>query len=107
MKEMKFYGATDMGKLRTNNEDAFVAQHIWTNRYVLCIAIDGVGGYEGGEVAAQIAQESITKHLAELLPDNPLEALKEASVSETLPDPIAQVLRGRLYLIVSDEEAQA
>ena len=80
MKEMKFYGATDMGKLRTNNEDAFVAQYIWTNRYVLCIAIDGVGGYEGGEVAAQIAQEYITKHLAELLPDNPLEALKEAVV---------------------------
>ncbi|MBR5027714.1 MAG: serine/threonine-protein phosphatase, partial [Bacteroidales bacterium] len=80
MKEMKFYGATDMGRLRTNNEDAFVAQHIWSNRYVLCIAIDGVGGYEGGEVAAQIAQEYIPRHLAELLPDNPLEALKEAVV---------------------------
>lgn len=77
---MKFYGATDMGKLRTNNEDAFVAQHIWSDRYILCIAIDGVGGYEGGEVAAQIAQEYIPKHLSEVLRDNPLEALKEAVV---------------------------
>lgn len=80
MKEMKFYGATDMGRLRTNNEDAFVAQHIWSNRYILCIAIDGVGGYEGGEVAAQIAQEYIPRHLSEVSRDNPLEALKEAVV---------------------------
>ena len=80
MKEMKFYGATDMGRLRKNNEDAFVAQHIWSNRYILCIAIDGVGGYEGGEVAAQIAQEYIPKHLSEVSRDNPLEALKEAVV---------------------------
>lgn len=69
-----------MGMLRKNNEDAFVAQHIWSNRYILCIAIDGVGGYEGGEVAAQIAQEYIPRHLSEVSRDNPLEALKEAVV---------------------------
>lgn len=80
MKEMKYYGETNVGKIRTNNEDAFIAQTIWSNRYILCVAIDGVGGYEGGEVAAQIAQEYIPKHLAGLLRDNPLDALKEAVV---------------------------
>ena len=80
MKEMKFYGETNMGMRRTNNEDAFVAQKIWNDRFILCIAIDGVGGYEGGEVAAQIAQDYIPKHLASVTNDNPLEALKEAVV---------------------------
>lgn len=80
MKEMKFYGETNMGMRRTNNEDAFVAQKIWNDRFLLCIAIDGVGGYEGGEVAAQIAQDFIPKHLASVTNDNPLEALKEAVV---------------------------
>ena len=69
-----------MGMLRTNNEDAFIAQHIWNDNYILCVAIDGVGGYEGGEVAAQIAQETIPAMLVEMLPDSPLEALKEAVV---------------------------
>lgn len=80
MKKMEFYGETNMGMLRDNNEDAFIAQHIWDENYILCVAIDGVGGYEGGEVAAQIAQELIPKHLSELLRDNPLEALKSAVV---------------------------
>ena len=48
-----FFGITDTGRQRTNNEDAFIAQRIWNNGYILACVIDGVGGYEGGEVAAQ------------------------------------------------------
>lgn len=56
-------GLTHTGKVRENNEDAFLIERILQNRYILTCVIDGVGGYEGGEVAARIAKEAITGHL--------------------------------------------
>lgn len=58
-----FFGLTDTGKIRDNNEDTFIAQFILNKRYVLACVIDGVGGYHGGEVAAAIAKEEILKEL--------------------------------------------
>lgn len=60
---VKIYGGTDMGRVRQNNEDAFICQHIWDDNHVLCAAIDGLGGYEGGEVAAEIARTTIISYL--------------------------------------------
>jgi serine/threonine protein phosphatase PrpC len=51
-----FYGLTDTGKIRDNNEDAFLAQKAKSG-LVLAAVIDGVGGYTGGEVAAAIARD--------------------------------------------------
>ena len=39
--------------MRDNNEDRFIAQTILQKRYVLACVIDGVGGYEGGEIASR------------------------------------------------------
>ncbi|GAB4092132.1 PP2C family protein-serine/threonine phosphatase [Flaviaesturariibacter terrae] len=50
------YGLTDTGLLRSNNEDAFLALPLRDGRRLLCV-IDGVGGYEGGEVAAALARD--------------------------------------------------
>jgi len=58
-----FFGSTDTGKLRDNNEDAFIAQPIAGGRYIAACVIDGVGGYEGGEIAAGIAKETIVAQL--------------------------------------------
>jgi len=58
-----FFGLTDTGKVRDNNEDTFIAQFILNKRYILACVIDGVGGYHGGEVAAAIAKEEILKEL--------------------------------------------
>ena len=74
-----FYGATDTGKQRANNEDAFVAEKLDENT-VLAIVIDGVGGYEGGEVAAEIAQKEIPTYLKEYTRGEPFELLKQAVV---------------------------
>lgn len=76
---IKFCGLTDTGKRRTNNEDAFVAEKLDDNT-VLAIAIDGVGGYEGGEVAAEIAQEEIPAYMKEFKRGERLELLKQAVV---------------------------
>ncbi|MBC7827426.1 MAG: serine/threonine-protein phosphatase [Chitinophagaceae bacterium] len=58
-----FSGITHTGKVRDNNEDAFLVESILQDRYILACVIDGVGGYEGGEVAARLARESILDHL--------------------------------------------
>lgn len=75
-----FYGLSDMGKQRTNNEDAFVAERLDQNT-VLAVAIDGVGGYEGGEVAADIARTEIPKYLNQFRNGERIELLKQAVVS--------------------------
>ena len=54
-----YFGITDTGRQRDNNEDAFIAEPVFNNGLIAACVIDGVGGYEGGEVAASIAQESI------------------------------------------------
>ena len=56
-----FFGITDPGRLRDNNEDAFIAKK--TNNLIVACVIDGVGGYEGGEIAASLAKEAIVNTL--------------------------------------------
>ena len=58
-----FFGLTDTGKIRGNNEDAFIAHEIGSQKAILACVIDGVGGYSGGEVAAAIAKETIGNFL--------------------------------------------
>ncbi|MES2276145.1 MAG: protein phosphatase 2C domain-containing protein [Bacteroidota bacterium] len=68
----QFYGLTDAGKERTNNEDTFIAQQTANGKFVIACVIDGVGGYSGGEVAAALAREAILERLdkpvGELIP---------------------------------------
>lgn len=61
----QFYGLTDTGKERTNNEDTFIAQQSADGRFIIACVIDGVGGYKGGEVAAELAREAILQRLAQ------------------------------------------
>lgn len=78
--KIEFSGKTDMGKIRTNNEDAFIVQRIWDDNHILAVAIDGVGGYDGGEVAAEIAQKTIVEYLQTYSNGERLELLKQAIV---------------------------
>ncbi|MBR6691860.1 MAG: serine/threonine-protein phosphatase [Bacteroidaceae bacterium] len=75
-----FSGNTDLGMVRKNNEDAFVVMNVWDDMHVLAVAIDGVGGYEGGEVAAAIARDSIVQYLNENKEGEKAELLKRALV---------------------------
>ena len=58
-----FFGLTDKGRVRENNEDAVLAQSLAGGR-ILAGAIDGVGGYNGGEVAAAIAKEVVAEQVS-------------------------------------------
>ena len=64
-----FFGITDKGKRREKNEDTFIARELVKKELVVACAIDGVGGYRGGEVAAAIARAVIHEHLKNLQGD--------------------------------------
>lgn len=81
MRLMTFYGNTDMGQLRTNNEDDFIAQNIWDKKHILAVVIDGVGGYDGGEVASGLAKKYIVEYLENYSNGERLELLKQAVIS--------------------------
>lgn len=73
---------TDIGRRRDNNEDNFVwLPDLWTKPGMALIgAIDGVGGYEGGEEAAAIAKSTIENYLQNFSFGAPLQLLKEAMI---------------------------
>lgn len=75
---VSFVGGTDVGKVRKNNEDNFIAEKIWGEKCILAAAIDGLGGYEGGELAAKIAKEKIVEYLKDSLNGERIELLKQA-----------------------------
>jgi len=53
-------GATDVGRVRSNNEDAIE----WDERLGLAILADGMGGHRAGEVASRTAAQHVKAELA-------------------------------------------
>lgn len=81
MSSAVFCGNTDPGKVRTRNEDSYIAQYMWDKHHILAVAIDGVGGYEGGDVAAALAHKCIIEYLENYPNGERLDLLKQAVVS--------------------------
>lgn len=79
MSSLLIAGKTDVGQRRQDNQDTFICTPIWSDDSVLLAAIDGVGGYAGGDRAAAIAKESIEKYMTTPNGD-PLSMLREAVV---------------------------
>lgn len=65
---MIYYGLTDVGKIRKNNEDSFFVK-AYDDNHMLAIVADGMGGYKGGKKASSIAVETISSCVENLLPD--------------------------------------
>ena len=78
MGTLSLAGKTDVGLVRKNNEDTFISRKIWDGKWCLAAVIDGIGGYEGGEVASSIAEREICSYLEEFKSGNPGRLLAEA-----------------------------
>ena len=66
---MEFVTKTDVGIKRSNNEDSFFAK-IYNENIALYIVADGLGGYEGGEIASKILTIKMSRYFEEHLNDN-------------------------------------
>lgn len=80
MRMFTITGTTNTGIRRTNNEDRFFAGKIWDDDSYLAIVIDGVGGYEGGEIAADIALTTIEDYLNKQVNGAHLTLIREAVI---------------------------
>lgn len=60
------YGSTDVGLLRTHNEDCFSID----DKQQIYVLADGMGGHNHGEVASRIAVDTIREYLDEELSNN-------------------------------------
>ena len=73
----KVAARSDTGRIRTNNEDRHA--YFTTKQGTFWMVCDGMGGHEAGEVAAQLAIESIANFLENCTePLNPLVLLERA-----------------------------
>ncbi len=61
MNHLSYYGMTDLGRCRENNEDAYLLER--KGSYVIAVVADGIGGYEGGEIASYLACRCISDYL--------------------------------------------
>ena len=74
-------GLTDVGRIRQNNEDSYLAEYIGDGKkYILAVAIDGVGGYDGGEVAAALARDTIREYVSANIDSIPADELIRLAV---------------------------
>ena len=61
---MKYYGITDKGLLRKNNQDSYVIATSESGD-VFAIVADGIGGNFGGDIASRIAVQSFSQAFSE------------------------------------------
>lgn len=66
---MEFVTKTDVGVKRANNEDSYFAKK-YNENVSLFIVADGLGGYEGGEIASKILTIRVSRCFEEHLNDD-------------------------------------
>lgn len=85
----EFAGASDTGRVRPGNEDAIA----WDANLGLALLADGMGGYEGGEIASNLAIKTALESFGKPLAPH----WREAEWTRKISDPVL-----KLYAAVSE-----
>ncbi len=85
----EFAGASDTGQVRSGNEDAIA----WDADFGLALLADGMGGYEGGEIASNLAIKTALESFSKPLAPH----WREAEWASKISDPVL-----KLYAAVSE-----
>ena len=72
---MEFVAKTDVGLRRSNNEDSYFEKK-YSDEISLYVVADGLGGYEGGEIASRLLTIKMSRYFEEHLNDD----LKDESI---------------------------
>lgn len=59
---MRFWGLTDLGCVRQQNEDALHVEHL-SKSALLCVVCDGMGGAKSGNIASSMAADTFVNEL--------------------------------------------
>ncbi len=102
-------GATEVGKRRSHNEDTCYPLHTKTQSFDelsarLTIVCDGIGGHDGGEVASQLAVQSIQLQVKALLSE--IAHQPELLPPDLICDQLAAIVRVVNNLIAAKNDAQ-
>lgn len=60
--KMVFYGQSEIGKVRQNNEDSLLID----NDFSLAVVADGMGGHKSGEIASSMAVKIVAEKFSQL-----------------------------------------
>lgn len=82
---MYFFGATDVGKKRDENQDSFFV-HSFDNKVGFAIICDGMGGQSGGNIASSMACSIISE---KLLKETSLENATDEQIKELLIESVS------------------
>lgn len=89
---MEFVAKTDVGLRRSNNEDSYFAKK-YSDEISLYIVADGLGGYEGGEIASRLLTIKMSRYFEEHLNDD----LKDESVVSNILLAALDKINGEIY----------
>ncbi len=107
---LQVYGITDIGRQRSHNEDS--CYPLSTKRQAhddlaprLAIICDGIGGHEGGEIASQLAIQTLQLQVRALL--NEIADQSEPVSPEVMCEELAAIVRVVNNMISAQNDSQA
>jgi protein phosphatase len=64
---MEFWGITDIGLVRKDNQDAYAACQHEDSGHTICVVCDGMGGTAGGQLASHLAVDTYVEEMKKRL----------------------------------------